>query len=170
MNILSKFQGLKGDELSLELYKAIEQDFPGQCKDVFNSHTCEIEPVFMGFVTQYYHLSQMIPKDYIILDMGCYASAQGYFFQDYRKYIGIDTYLGKRFQFKNTINLVKDIGEVVDKWKDKKNITNNTFVICNYVSALLGEKKNQAMRNSFCNIFNFYPTETRQSKDKPYLP
>jgi hypothetical protein len=158
---MKEFEGLSGDALSIKLFEEIEKNFPNQCDKVFNSPYCEIEPSFMGFVDQYYGLSLAIPKEYIVLDLGSYVSAQGYFFQNHRKYIGIDCYDGERFKFKNGINLKKNIEEVVDKWGNKPVFTKNVFVICNYASSLLSEKYQQKMKNGFCNIFNFYPTVSK---------
>lgn len=151
---MKEFEGLSGKMLVNKLFDKLEENFPEQSKKVFNSSKYE----FNCFVDQYYGLSFAIPKEYIVLDLGCYSSAQGYFFQNHRKYIGVDLYDGKRFKFKNTINLKKDIEEVIDRWGDKKNFTNNVFVICNYTSNLISNEHKKKMKIKFSNIFNFYPT------------
>ena len=152
---MKEFEGLSGGNLENKLFNKLEKKFPEQYKKVFNSPKYE----FSCFVDQYYGLSLAIPKEYIVLDLGCYAAAQAYFFQSHRKYIGVDWYEGERFKFKNGINLQKDIKEVIDKWGDKPFFTKNAFVICNYTSNFLGKEYEEKMKIKFCNIFNFYPTK-----------
>lgn len=38
----------------------------------------------------YYHISRMLDKDEIIIDIGCGYNAQSYFFKDFKRYIGVN--------------------------------------------------------------------------------
>tara|TARA_R110000868_G_C10972986_1_gene771091 strand:+ start:1380 stop:1856 length:477 start_codon:yes stop_codon:yes gene_type:complete len=155
MKINEAFLGLKHDDLSIKLCQLIEQDFPGQNERVFNSERCEFDCNFLGFLDQYYHLSQIIPEEYIVLDLGCYASSQGYFFRNHKQYIGVDLYDGQRYKFENTLNKIQDIGEAIEEYASNQT---NIFVICNYTSHIMGNENNVNIRKTFGNIFNFYPT------------
>jgi len=151
--IKSNFLYNEQNQLSIHnlLFELIDKDFPTQNKKVMESEGCEMDYGFMGFVDQYYHLSKIIPKEYKILDLGSYASAQGYFFRNHKEYIGVDDYEGVRYEFENTKNIIADIKNIVKDWTDTKKI----FVICNYVPINLEVSK--LMRVKFANIFNFYP-------------
>lgn len=57
---------------------------------ILDSPFCEVDCDYLGFTEVYGNLAEIIPKDKIILDLGCYAGLQGYFFKDHKGYIGID--------------------------------------------------------------------------------
>ena len=70
-----------------ELKKLIPLD---DYKRVMNSPFNELEPDFLCFANIYGILKDIIPKDKIILDLGCCAGLQGYFFTEHKGYIGVD--------------------------------------------------------------------------------
>lgn len=105
---------------------------------LFSYEYCELEPDFLGFLNSYYDL-QTIPKDFTIIDIGCYQALQGIYFRDHKQYIGVDIdtpteYMlrqenseyycmsGQRF-IKNKFSKLLKNGLEIDK----------TFAICSYV-------------------------------------
>ena len=44
----------------------------------------EMRPEFLGFCDIYYHLSQIIPKDWTIIDFGAANNPQSYFFTEHK--------------------------------------------------------------------------------------
>lgn len=61
-----------------------------EMQKVLESPFCEVDNDYLGFTEVYGNLAEIIPKDKVILDLGCYAGLQGYFFRDHKGYIGID--------------------------------------------------------------------------------
>lgn len=61
-----------------ELTRLLRQDY------------CELEPDFLCFEPAYQAAAEFVPKDYIIVDFGCYLALQAYLFTRHRCYIGID--------------------------------------------------------------------------------
>src|SRR3990167_1428049 len=65
----------------------IDPTFWQRCQDYKN---CDIDGEFMGFTDIYEHLAQIIPKERIIVDLGCAYATQAVYFLKHRKYIGVD--------------------------------------------------------------------------------
>ncbi len=57
---------------------------------VLSQFDCELDDSFIGFISQYRAISEFLPEDMIIIDLGCYLAAQSYLFQKFPKYIGTD--------------------------------------------------------------------------------
>lgn len=53
---------------------------------------CELEPDFLCFEDVYAAVAENVPKDFVVLDLGCYMAAQSYFFSEHKGYIGVDCY------------------------------------------------------------------------------
>lgn len=59
---------------------------------------CELESddLYMGAV--YEAASVVLPKDFAIIDLGCYMAAQAFLFEDFRSYTGIDFYDSREYE------------------------------------------------------------------------
>lgn len=119
----------------------------------------ELNPEFMGFVDTYYHLSQIIPKEYTVIDFGAAHNAQSYFFTGHKKYIAVnpisiyeeengmfcppncEIYRMTTGQFIRTVDYPKD----------------NVFAICNYVPNWHNEDSIMLVHEYFRNCYTFYP-------------
>lgn len=146
-----EFLGLKEEELSRKLCDILERDHPEQLKMVMdNGGAAELDHSFLGFLDQYYHLSEIIPKDFTVIDLGCAFAPQAYFFQEHKEYIGVDISGAIRFTFKNTYNNLCDIDIFCEQYRGKDN--RKIFAICNYVPI-----NSQKVREIFQNLFCFYP-------------
>ena len=61
-----------------------------ELKRLLSQDYCELEPDFLCFEPAYQAVAKYVPKDYIIVDCGCYLALQAYLFREHRRYIGID--------------------------------------------------------------------------------
>lgn len=75
------------EENCRELQKAFTKE---QFAQVFNYEYNELSLEFLGFVEQYKALAGIIPKEFTIIDFGCNAAPQMYYFRNHHKYIGIE--------------------------------------------------------------------------------
>lgn len=85
---MSSFTPLREIIPRAELARLLRQDY------------CELEPDFLCFEPAYQATAKFVPKDYIIVDCGCYLALQAYLFTGHRCYIGIDC-LEQEPQFQN---------------------------------------------------------------------
>ncbi|MDE6678288.1 MAG: hypothetical protein K2K02_04535 [Ruminococcus sp.] len=58
---------------------------------LFSYEKCELEYDFIAFLNSYCDSPEIIPKDYIVIDLGYYQALQGHLFREHAKYIGVDT-------------------------------------------------------------------------------
>jgi len=116
---------------------------------------CDIEPSFLGFVNHYHLLSQLIPLDFTVIDFGCAYNPQCYFFQDHKKFIGVDHGSIERFKTPNCDIYQMSIIPFIQKHL-KDFDQGKTFAICNFVPNWEGEN-GKRVRESFENVYNFYP-------------
>lgn len=143
----------KNTYTSLELYKALE----AQNSKILNQYYCDIEPEFMGFVLTYKNLSELIPQDWTVIDIGCSYAPQSYYFKDHKSYIGIDLGDVERYTFKNSIYIISDVMDFVETLLPTMNLDlKKTFVICNYVPEW-GRINKKELREIFDNLYFFYP-------------
>ena len=50
----------------------------------------ELDYTFLGFEKVYKAATLFVPKNKVIIDLGCGYAFQSWYFKDYRKYIGVD--------------------------------------------------------------------------------
>ena len=123
---------------------------------VLSQNMCDIEPGFLGFMDVYYHLAQIIPEHFTVVDLGCAYAAQGYLFTEHKAYIGVDSYEGTVcFNAPNSTIHRCTIREFVDGDAKSLNMP-ETFAICSYVPPW-GEDNMALVRSTFRNVFTYYP-------------
>jgi len=137
-------------QISLDLFKRIPQ---GQVERVlYGNEMCDIDQEFLGFVGIYRALSEIIPKHFNIVDLGCAYAPQAFYFEDHASYVGVDVGLGERFSVENTKHYVGTIERFIESFVPSGPI----FAICSYVPPWHGD--NRAMvRAAFENCFVYYP-------------
>ena len=144
------------DRKSLVLYDAWIKENPKLTQEVMSQDECDIEPAFMCFAEIYFHLSQMIPKHWTIVDLGCAFAPQCFYFRDHAGYVGIDPGMRVRFRIKNTrlysMNIKTFIGSEICENMDKE----RTFAIMSYVPA--DDYSYFLAKNCFKNMFIYYPS------------
>lgn len=142
------------EEIMFKLKKMIPKK---EFDSIMTQDMCEYDIDFLGFIDQYYFLSQIIPKNAIIIDFGCYLASQSYFFQNHKKYIGVDIEKQKRFSPPNSEHFVCSIQDFIKNvFPDiqKNNNILNYFAICSFVPDFEATK---LVRETFSNIYCFYP-------------
>lgn len=134
--------------INRNLLLALRYEYPEQCDEVFSQDMCDIDGSFLGFVDTYYHLSKIIPKDWIVIDFGCAYNPQAYFFRSHKKFVAVDIDKCKKFKFENTEihedGLVKYIQHNPNNFK--------VFAICNNVPT----DKVDLIRSHYKDMFIFY--------------
>lgn len=122
------------------------------------SKEAEIYPEFSCFADTYYHLSQVIPKDYSVIDFGAAYNAQAYFFTKHKKYMAVNPYsaAGDNGMFcpENCEIYRMTTGEFLKKVDYPKN---KVFAICNFVPNWYGEDSINIVHKNFRNVYTFYP-------------
>lgn len=119
----------------------------------YNLLSCDTE--------MYYRLSQIIPKDFTVIDIGCGYNAQSYFFKDHKRYIGVnpasdfDQYHFERFKADNTFLYITTGQDFIETHLPLIMFENNkTFAICNFVP---DEECRRMVRQTFENCYVYYP-------------
>ena len=74
-----------------ETLKSLRAEIPDeQYVRVMYQTYCEINPDFLGFIQPYEIVSEMLPKEWTVIDLGCNAAAQCFFFSEHAGYVGVD--------------------------------------------------------------------------------
>lgn len=142
------------EELSRYLWDIIPKE---QQERVFlNSNArAELSNDFAGFVSTYWHLAKILPKDLTIYDFGCGYNAQSYFFTEFEGYIAVDPCcVDEVFQPDNCDVFAMTAREFVTKF----NIAHNSFAIVNYVPQW-SEDVIDLIHDYFPHCYTFYPVE-----------
>lgn len=140
-----------------ELFRLIPKE---KIKYIFeNSETCsaECDCQFLGFEEVYKAVKMFVPKEKVIIDLGCCYAFQSWYFRNYEKYIGVDCGIrdnvvlhtkNSEFYFTSIQNF---ISEVFPKIGYKKE---NVFAICSYVP---DEEAQQMVKEFFPYCLVYYP-------------
>lgn len=139
-----------------ELIKELLDLLPiSQKERVFKQDLCDIGHGFLGFIEIYKTLSQIIPKHFTIIDLGCAYNPQCFYFLEHKKYVAVDYSKIKKFQSNNCEIFIKSISSFIKENLDNYNL-DETFAICSYVPPW-GDDNGQLVRNAFKNVFVYYP-------------
>ena len=108
----------------------------------------DFDESFLGFMDAYWMLSQWIPRDRMIYDVGCANGFQAWFFRYHRGYVGISDSppVSRRFYAPNTTHFHGEMAEFKDK------IDPVHFAIHHYVPS--GRKD---VVSRFQDLFTYYP-------------
>ena len=121
------------------------------------SGICDIEPSFMGFVRIYKNLSEIIPKHFTVVDLGCAYAPQCWYFRNHAKYIGVDMSDGGRFSMPNTTHYEMTIEKFISD--ESSGLSGPTFAICSYVPPWHGDNM-KLTQEAFSHAFTYYPAST----------
>jgi hypothetical protein len=116
----------------------------------------DIGPEFLGFMTTYFYLSKIIPKERIIVDLGCAYAFQAYYFRKHAGYIGVDCADFPKLKTDNSRHYLMSIDEFAEKEAAK---IENPFAICNYCST-----NTNLIRSTFEDIYVFYVSKGDMKK------
>lgn len=73
-----------------ELYTMIPREKIEKIFMESKTASAELDYTFLGFEEVYKAVTLFVPKNKIILDLGCGYAFQAWYFKDYRKYIGVN--------------------------------------------------------------------------------
>lgn len=143
----------KNEEISHLLYdELIPKE---QIEEVFAEYYTDAEICrdFIGFVSTYYYLSKLIPKNWTIIDFGCGYNAQCFLFKDHKEFLAVDKSPSKKFKSNNCIIFNVSISDFLYIYLEYENNIDKTFAICNYVPS----KDRDIIKKYFNNLYIFYP-------------
>lgn len=148
---------------SCELYRLI----PKEKLDYLFEHStasAELDFTFLGFEEIYKDVLSYVPKDKVILDLGCAYATQSWYFKDHARYIGVEGWgnsdsvihtENSEFYFLRIQEFLRDVfpGLGLD--------VEDVFAICSYVP----DKEAQGMVAEmfpYCRVY--YPNEIDVTK------
>ena len=145
------------DNFELATKELLELIPKQELDEVLKQPICDIEPCFLGFVDTYKALSDLIPKHFTVIDLGCGFNPQSFFFKDHLKYIAVDSFQNtKRFMTDNCTFYEMDISDFIEKHISDFYL-DETFAIMNYVPLWGRNNHNELVRKHFKNLFVYYP-------------
>lgn len=153
-----------------ETQALLEQAKSTELKRVFSYEDCELEPSYVGFLHSYKDLSESLPKDFTIIDIGSYQAVQSEYFKDFEGYISVDSGCPESVRY-HTLNsthfemsgqdFIKDI---LPTLKESGLDLNKTFCICSYVP-------DEKLRNELIpEAFPYYRSTYAGCKTQERLP
>lgn len=140
-----------------ELFKIIPRDKLDYVFENSQKASAEQYFTFLGFEEVYKAATLFVPKDKIIIDLGCAYAFQSWYFKDYKKYIGVDVLCNEsdvlktensEFYFMSIQNFIKNIFPKLGYSK------NEVFAICSYVP---DKNARKMVREFFKNCLVYYP-------------
>ena len=139
-----------------------------QYHSILSQYYCEYEPDFLGFINVYGPISRMVPKDKVIIDLGCYLAAQSWCFAEHKRYIGVDTDPLDRFAPPNATHLKCSIQDFLSKELPEllqQYSMSDLVAICSYVPDF---SATDAAYEAFENIVVVYPGQKTKTKGIVY--
>lgn len=117
----------------------------------------DIDPSFMGFVSIYKGLADIIPKNRIVIDLGCAYASQAYYFREHRGYIGVDVSNCPKVESWNAKYFNMTIADFLESDYFKSFDQGDIFGICIYVPPSHGDNL-ELTRHNFNNCYTYYPS------------
>lgn len=155
----AKNKGVRIMDRYEECLKALYPLIPSnEYKAVMAQDMCELEYDFLGFIDVYKPLSELIPKEKVVIDFGCYLAAQSYYFAEHKGYIGVDVVAMQRFTPRNAVHYTESIQEFLEKELPKlleKHNERHFCAICSYVPDF---EATALVRQTFSNVFCYNPS------------
>lgn len=124
----------------------------------------EMDPTFLGFEDVYRYASLNIPKDKIILDLGCAYATQSYYFTDFEKYIGVDIEGNENsvIHTDNSAFYFTSIQDFIENIYPTLNIEKqDVYAIC---SAVPDKEAVNLAKATFPNLLYWYPGDKLSNK------
>jgi len=142
---------MKEMELNKQIEKA-DNTFWDRCN---KNPMCDIDGEFLGFTEIYKNLAEIIPKERIIIDLGCAYAPQAVYFTEHKKYIGVDVSDCPKVKTNNSEYYIMKIQDFIEKELPKIK-DENLFAICSYVPPWHGDNE-KLVRENFRHCFIYYP-------------
>ncbi|MBQ9407432.1 MAG: hypothetical protein IJU37_11940 [Desulfovibrio sp.] len=117
---------------------------------VLYQQDCDIDKSFVGFIETYKRLAKLIPKTWIVVDLGCAYAPQCAYFRKHKAYIGVDWGDHFRFFTPNTHHVQQSIEDWIAQ--NAQSMPRTTFAIANY-----SLKDSSIVRHAFEHCYTFFP-------------
>lgn len=140
-----------------ELFELIPKEKIEKVFETSETVGAECDFTFLGFEDVYKAVTLFIPKNQVIIDLGCAYAFQSWYFRDYRKYIGVDNGVNKNdvletenseFYFMSIQEFIKEAFPQLGYRKEE------VFAICSYVP---DEEAREMVRKFFPYCLVYYP-------------
>lgn len=144
-----------------ELYRLIPKDKLSRIFETSQTVGAECDYTFLGFEEVYKAVTLFVPKNRVIIDLGCAYAFQACYFKDYRKYIAVDNGFydarmiideleinNAEFLHMSIQTFIKEVFPTLGYWIDE------VFGICSYVP---DESAREMVRNFFPHCLVYYP-------------
>lgn len=140
-----------------ELFTIIPREEIDRVFTKSNTASAEMDFTFLGFEEVYKSILNFVPKNKIIVDLGCGYAAQSYYFTKYKKYIGVDNgiednvhFVTENMEYYNMSiqNFCKMITE--QNWNLEE-----IFAICSYVP---DKDARKTVKETFPYCLVYYPS------------
>ena len=126
-----------------------------EVKRLFSWKQSEVDNEFVAFLDVYVDMRDAIPKDYAIIDLGCYQAWQANYFKEHARYIGVDSAVPSEWRLQQGNSeyyecsiqdfIRNSLPELVKEGLDLE----HTLAICSYVP-------DKEARNMVCEAFPFH--------------
>lgn len=123
---------------------------------LFENGDIDVDYTFLGFEEVYQAVLIFVPKDNIIIDLGCAYAFQSWYFKDYKKYIGVDVATNESSVLKldNSEFYFMSIQEFISEFDKLGYDKEKVFAVCSYVP---DEQARQMVRENFPYCLVYYP-------------
>ncbi len=125
---------MRSDVWYKEEYIRLWRLYPTEINRLFAYECCQLEPGFLGFLHVYAEVN--IPKDFTIIDLGCYQAVQASYFGEHAAYVGVDIGVPAEWCFRqdNATYYHSSIQGFIQDTLPTLNLDlNKTVAICSYV-------------------------------------
>ena len=152
-----------GKQLSnaCELYQLIPKDKLSRIFETSQTVGAECDYTFLGFEEVYKAVTLFVPKNKIILHLGCGYTFQSWCFRDYRKYIAVDHFDGEPLDILKILEIPRfdfyyiSIQRFIDEVFSMLGYTlDEVFAVCSYVP---DEEAREMVRKFFPHCLVYYP-------------
>lgn len=141
-----------------DLYPALMADpaSADQLTRLLTDRRVDLTPTFLGFVGIYRTLAAIIPRHWIVIDLGCAHAIQAYYFRFHRAYMGIDLVpVDARLHTPNALHYAMTAGQFVRRLPGD---LTPCFAICSFTPPRFGgEDVALITRTHFPNCFVYTP-------------
>lgn len=158
MIYIMNIKNVKWNNKQCELFKLIPIDKINQVFETSKTISAECDYSFLGFEEVYNAVTMFVPKNKVIIDLGCAYAFQSWYFKDYRKYIGVDNMVGYSDVLKTDnseyyfMSIQRFISEIFPSLRyDKEEV----FAVCSYVP---DEEARETVRKFFPYCLVYYPS------------
>lgn len=101
---------------------------------LLRAHSAQLGPDFLCFEAFYQAVATTWPKDFTVIDIGGFIGVQGWLFEDFRRYINVDVFSGRRCKLPdNGYQVRRDGFSYLRQFVDSEANTSRILFLCSAV-------------------------------------